>query len=150
MAASAASTNQPVTNTNQQTRGTASHRAALKKVTAGDDEELDDDLKALLPPPTRTTKKTTIGSSSATTSTTLARPHLQSLPRSETSKKVKVGQTEGDRHLARLAARYPSISEPQMLQDHVDKMRIRLKSLAYSLDPTGPVPEIILPERTKK
>ncbi|KAK8739588.1 hypothetical protein OTU49_003416 [Cherax quadricarinatus] len=39
---------------------------------------------------------------------------------------------------------------PGMLQDHVDKMRIRLKSLAYSLDPTGPVPEIILPERHKK
>lgn len=123
-----------------------------------DDEELDDDLKALLPPPTTkktTTTTTTTGigsSSSATTSTTLARPHLQSLPRSETSKKkVKVvAQTEGDRHLARLAVRYPSISEPQMLQDHVDKMRIRLKSLAYSLDPTGPVPEIILPERTKK
>ncbi|XP_053636168.1 uncharacterized protein CG45076 isoform X20 [Cherax quadricarinatus] len=38
----------------------------------------------------------------------------------------------------------------RMLQDHVDKMRIRLKSLAYSLDPTGPVPEIILPERHKK
>merc|ERR1712142_1044478 len=35
-----------------------------------------------------------------------------------------------------------------MLQDHVDKMRIRLKSLAYSLDPTGPVPEIVIPERT--
>merc|ERR1711887_206105 len=34
-----------------------------------------------------------------------------------------------------------------MLQDHVDKMRIRLKSLAYSLDPTGPVPEIVIPER---
>jgi len=34
-----------------------------------------------------------------------------------------------------------------MLQDHVDKMRIRLKSLAYSLDPTGPVPEIVIPDR---
>merc|ERR1712180_60595 len=28
------------------------------------------------------------------------------------------------------------------------KMRIRLKSLAYSLDPTGPVPEIIIPDKT--
>ncbi|KAK8739585.1 hypothetical protein OTU49_003416 [Cherax quadricarinatus] len=74
------------------------------------------------------------------------RPHLQSLPRQETVP----GETEGERHLARLAHRYPSLSEPQMLQDHVDKMRIRLKSLAYSLDPTGPVPEIILPERHKK
>merc|ERR1711874_625863 len=27
-------------------------------------------------------------------------------------------------------------------------MRIRLKSLAYSLDPTGPVPEIVIPDRT--
>ncbi|XP_071532159.1 uncharacterized protein [Panulirus ornatus] len=39
---------------------------------------------------------------------------------------------------------------PGMLQDHVDNMRIRLKSLAYSLDPTGPVPEIIVPDRPKK
>ncbi|XP_071532151.1 uncharacterized protein [Panulirus ornatus] len=38
----------------------------------------------------------------------------------------------------------------KMLQDHVDNMRIRLKSLAYSLDPTGPVPEIIVPDRPKK
>ncbi|XP_069169853.1 uncharacterized protein [Procambarus clarkii] len=74
------------------------------------------------------------------------RPHLQSVPRQE----VVPGETEGERHLARLAHRYPSLSEPQMLQDHVDKMRIRLKSLAYSLDPTGPVPEIILPDRHKK
>ncbi|CAL4067007.1 unnamed protein product [Meganyctiphanes norvegica] len=56
-------------------------------------------------------------------------------------------ESEGERHLARMTARYPSFSEPQMLQDHVDKMRIRLKSLAYSLDPTGPVPEIVIPER---
>merc|ERR1711970_1510504 len=56
-------------------------------------------------------------------------------------------ESEGKRHLAKKAARYPSYSEPQMLQDHVDKMRIRLKSLAYSLDPTGPVPEIVIPER---
>ncbi|XP_076028675.1 uncharacterized protein LOC143017740 isoform X12 [Oratosquilla oratoria] len=40
--------------------------------------------------------------------------------------------------------------EPAMLQDHVDKMRIRLKSLAYSLDPTGPVPEIVIPGRSKR
>ncbi|XP_076028684.1 uncharacterized protein LOC143017740 isoform X21 [Oratosquilla oratoria] len=38
----------------------------------------------------------------------------------------------------------------KMLQDHVDKMRIRLKSLAYSLDPTGPVPEIVIPGRSKR
>jgi len=56
-------------------------------------------------------------------------------------------ESEGERHLAKMSARYPSYSEPQMLQDHVDKMRIRLKSLAYSLDPTGPVPEIVIPER---
>ncbi|KAG7171194.1 hypothetical protein Hamer_G021674 [Homarus americanus] len=55
------------------------------------------------------------------------RPHLQSLPRQE----MMPGETE-------------------MLQDHVDKMRIRLKSLAYSLDPSGPVPEIVLPDRPKK
>merc|ERR1719369_1471173 len=66
-----------------------------------------------------------------------SRPHLtQEAP-----------ESEGERHLAKMAARYPSYSEPQMLQDHVDKMRIRLKSLAYSLDPTGPVPEIVIPER---
>ncbi|KAK7082161.1 hypothetical protein SK128_019831 [Halocaridina rubra] len=41
-------------------------------------------------------------------------------------------------------------SPPGMLQDHVDKMRIRLKSLAFSLDPSGPVPDIIVPERPKK
>jgi len=56
-------------------------------------------------------------------------------------------ESEGERHLAKMSARYPSFSEPQMLQDHVDKMRIRLKSLAYSLDPTGPVPEIVIPDR---
>jgi len=33
------------------------------------------------------------------------------------------------------------------LQDHVDKMRVRLKSLAYSLDPSGPVPDIVIPTR---
>ncbi|XP_068249525.1 uncharacterized protein [Palaemon carinicauda] len=37
----------------------------------------------------------------------------------------------------------------KMLQDHVDKMRIRLKSIAFSLDPSGPVPDIIVPERRK-
>ncbi|XP_064096108.1 fibrous sheath CABYR-binding protein-like isoform X26 [Macrobrachium nipponense] len=37
----------------------------------------------------------------------------------------------------------------KMLQDHVDNMRIRLKSIAFSLDPSGPVPEIIVPERRK-
>ncbi|XP_063874408.1 uncharacterized abhydrolase domain-containing protein DDB_G0269086-like isoform X33 [Scylla paramamosain] len=36
----------------------------------------------------------------------------------------------------------------KMLHDHVENMRHRLKSLAYSLDPTGPVPEIVIPERT--
>ncbi|XP_066946696.1 cell surface glycoprotein 1-like isoform X34 [Macrobrachium rosenbergii] len=36
-----------------------------------------------------------------------------------------------------------------MLQDHVDNMRIRLKSIAFSLDPSGPVPDIIVPERKK-
>ena len=59
------------------------------------------------------------------------------------------GETEGDRTLARIEKRYPALSEPQMLQDHVDKMRIKLKSLAFSLDPQGPVPEIIVPT-TKK
>ncbi|XP_037778534.1 uncharacterized abhydrolase domain-containing protein DDB_G0269086-like isoform X25 [Penaeus monodon] len=38
---------------------------------------------------------------------------------------------------------------PGMLQDHVDKMRIKLKSLAFSLDPSGPVPDIIIPEKRK-
>ncbi|XP_068249517.1 uncharacterized protein [Palaemon carinicauda] len=42
-----------------------------------------------------------------------------------------------------------SKSPPGMLQDHVDKMRIRLKSIAFSLDPSGPVPDIIVPERRK-
>ncbi|XP_037778529.1 uncharacterized abhydrolase domain-containing protein DDB_G0269086-like isoform X21 [Penaeus monodon] len=37
----------------------------------------------------------------------------------------------------------------KMLQDHVDKMRIKLKSLAFSLDPSGPVPDIIIPEKRK-
>ncbi|XP_050737787.1 uncharacterized protein LOC127009077 isoform X19 [Eriocheir sinensis] len=37
---------------------------------------------------------------------------------------------------------------PGMLQDHVENMRFRLKSLAHSLDPTGPVPEIVIPERS--
>ena len=46
--------------------------------------------------------------------------------------------------------RYPQQTESQALQEHVDKMRIKLKSLAYSLDPTGPVPEIVIPERNKK
>lgn len=36
------------------------------------------------------------------------------------------------------------------LQDHVDKMRVRLKSLAYSLDPSGPVPDIVIPDRSGK
>ncbi|XP_050737791.1 uncharacterized protein LOC127009077 isoform X21 [Eriocheir sinensis] len=36
----------------------------------------------------------------------------------------------------------------KMLQDHVENMRFRLKSLAHSLDPTGPVPEIVIPERS--
>ena len=61
-----------------------------------------------------------------------------------------IGDTEGDRHLARLSARYPSLSEPQALQDHVDKMRIRLKTLAFSLDPSGPVPDIVIPERSRR
>ncbi|XP_045103129.1 uncharacterized protein DDB_G0286299-like isoform X40 [Portunus trituberculatus] len=37
---------------------------------------------------------------------------------------------------------------PGMLHDHVENMRHRLKSLAYSLDPSGPVPEIVIPERS--
>ncbi|XP_045103100.1 uncharacterized abhydrolase domain-containing protein DDB_G0269086-like isoform X14 [Portunus trituberculatus] len=36
----------------------------------------------------------------------------------------------------------------KMLHDHVENMRHRLKSLAYSLDPSGPVPEIVIPERS--
>merc|ERR1719341_2914698 len=42
----------------------------------------------------------------------------------------------------------PQPQPTRALQDHVDKMRIRLKSLAYSLDPSGPVPEIIIPDRS--
>ncbi|XP_037778530.1 uncharacterized protein LOC119575143 isoform X22 [Penaeus monodon] len=76
------------------------------------------------------------------------RAHLESGPRPETAV-VPGGESEGDRHLARLERRYPSLSEPQMLQDHVDKMRIKLKSLAFSLDPSGPVPDIIIPEKRK-
>ncbi|XP_047497596.1 uncharacterized protein LOC125044737 isoform X3 [Penaeus chinensis] len=76
------------------------------------------------------------------------RAHLESGPRPETSV-VPGGESEGDRHLARLERRYPSLSEPQMLQDHVDKMRIKLKSLAFSLDPSGPVPDIIIPEKRR-
>ncbi|XP_071532149.1 uncharacterized protein [Panulirus ornatus] len=72
---------------------------------------------------------------------------LHSLPGQDI---VPAGESEGERHLTRLSQRYPTFSEPQMLQDHVDNMRIRLKSLAYSLDPTGPVPEIIVPDRPKK
>lgn len=60
-----------------------------------------------------------------------------------------LGETEGDRTLARIEKRYPALSEPQMLQEHVDKMRIKLKSLAFSLDPSGPVPEIIVPQAKK-
>lgn len=58
------------------------------------------------------------------------------------------GEDDADSRLAALERRYPKLSEPQMLQDHVDNMRIRLKSLAHSLDPTGPVPEIVIPERS--
>ncbi|XP_064096113.1 uncharacterized abhydrolase domain-containing protein DDB_G0269086-like isoform X30 [Macrobrachium nipponense] len=80
----------------------------------------------------------------------LRKAHLQSSPGIEPPAHLHVpGETEGDRHLAKLQARYPSLSEPQMLQDHVDNMRIRLKSIAFSLDPSGPVPEIIVPERRK-
>merc|ERR1719167_1490626 len=75
---------------------------------------------------------------------------LESGPRPETSVATVQGETEGDRHLARLERRYPSLSEPQMLQEHVDNMRIKLKSLAFSLDPSGPVPDIIIPESKKK
>jgi len=59
-------------------------------------------------------------------------------------------ESEGERHLARMNYRYPQQTESQALQEHVDKMRIKLKSLAYSLDPTGPVPEIVIPDRSKK
>jgi len=69
-------------------------------------------------------------------------------PHSKSHLVDELPESEGERHLAKMSARYPSFSEPQMLQDHVDKMRIRLKSLAYSLDPTGPVPEIVIPDRT--
>lgn len=80
----------------------------------------------------------------------LRKAHLQSSPGIEPPAHLHVpGETEGDRHLAKLQARYPSLSEPQMLQDHVDNMRIRLKSIAFSLDPSGPVPDIIVPERKK-
>ncbi|XP_050737773.1 uncharacterized protein LOC127009077 isoform X5 [Eriocheir sinensis] len=58
------------------------------------------------------------------------------------------GESEADKRLAQLERRYPKLSEPQMLQDHVENMRFRLKSLAHSLDPTGPVPEIVIPERS--
>ncbi|XP_076028673.1 uncharacterized protein LOC143017740 isoform X10 [Oratosquilla oratoria] len=61
-----------------------------------------------------------------------------------------LGAAEDNKRLHRLSVRYPSLSDAQMLQDHVDKMRIRLKSLAYSLDPTGPVPEIVIPGRSKR
>ncbi|XP_068249504.1 uncharacterized protein [Palaemon carinicauda] len=80
----------------------------------------------------------------------MRKAHLQSSPGIEPPHHLHVpGETEGDRHLAKMQARYPSLSEPQMLQDHVDKMRIRLKSIAFSLDPSGPVPDIIVPERRK-
>ena len=55
---------------------------------------------------------------------------------------------EGESIVNRLERRYTRLSEPQMLHDHVENMRHRLKSLAYSLDPSGPVPEIVIPERT--
>ncbi|XP_063874410.1 uncharacterized abhydrolase domain-containing protein DDB_G0269086-like isoform X34 [Scylla paramamosain] len=58
------------------------------------------------------------------------------------------GNTDGESCVTRLERRYTRLSEPQMLHDHVENMRHRLKSLAYSLDPTGPVPEIVIPERT--
>merc|ERR1712002_968943 len=63
---------------------------------------------------------------------------------------VPLPESEGERHLARMNYRYPQQTESQALQEHVDKMRIKLKSLAYSLDPSGPVPEIVIPERNKK
>ncbi|XP_045103114.1 uncharacterized abhydrolase domain-containing protein DDB_G0269086-like isoform X26 [Portunus trituberculatus] len=55
---------------------------------------------------------------------------------------------EGESCVTRLERRYTRLSEPQMLHDHVENMRHRLKSLAYSLDPSGPVPEIVIPERS--
>ena len=58
-------------------------------------------------------------------------------------------ESEGERHLARMNYRYPQQSESQALQEHVDKMRVKLKSLAYSLDPSGPVPDIVIPDRKK-
>merc|ERR1712142_1138670 len=69
-------------------------------------------------------------------------------PHSKSYLTQELPESEGERHLAKMSARYPSFSEPQTWEDHVDKMRIRLKSLAYSLDPTGPMPEIVIPERT--